>query len=302
MEAEVKTGIDGKNAKKILSRKHLLNEVKTYVIITIGLFINALGWSAFLIPSKIVGGGVAGIAALVFFATGLPVAVTLLAINAILILIAIKILGTSFGIKTIYSILVLSLFLAVMPYYIKEPVVSERFMAAILGGILCGVSVGLIFTRGGSTGGTDIIAMIANKFRNISQGKVILFCDVFIIASSWLVFRSLETIVYGYVTMGVTSYSIDLLLTGSKQSVQMFIISRESQAVADKIANEVGRGVTFLKGRGWYSNEDADIVMVVVRKRESQLVFRAVKEVDPDAFISSGSVMGVYGKGFDRLR
>ena len=302
MKAKENSGNESKTNQKRITNKALLTEVKTYVIITIGLFINALSWSAFLIPSKIVGGGVAGIAALVFFSTGIPVAITLLAINAFLILIAIRILGTSFGIKTIYSVLVLSFFLAILPYYIKEAVVPERFMSAILGGILCGVSVGLIFTRGGSTGGTDIIAMIANKFRNISQGKVILFCDVFIIASSWLVFRSLETIVYGYVAMGVTSYSIDLLLTGSKQSVQMFIVSKESQAVADKIANEVGRGVTFIKGRGWYTNEDSDIVMVVVRKRESQLVFRAVKEIDPDAFISLGSVMGVYGKGFDRLR
>jgi uncharacterized membrane-anchored protein YitT (DUF2179 family) len=205
-----------KSIIQIHDKKQLLNEIKTYVIITIGLFINALGWSAFLIPSKIVGGGVAGIAALVFFATGLPVAVTMLAVNALLIILAIKFLGTGFGVKTIYSILVLSFFLGVLPYYITEPVVPERFMSSIIGGILCGVSVGLIFTRGGSTGGTDIIAMIANKFRNISQGKVILLCDVFIIASSWLVFRSLETIVYGYVTMGVTSYSIDLLLTGSK--------------------------------------------------------------------------------------
>ncbi len=283
-------------------KKLVLRELKSYAVITLGLFINALSWTAFLIPSKIVGGGVSGIAAMVFFGTGLPMAVTLLGVNAVLILIAIRILGTSFGVKTVYSILMLTFFLAVLQYYIKEPVVPERFMSAIIGGILAGLSIGFIFTQGGSTGGTDIIAMIINKYRNVSQGKVILLCDVFIIASSYILFRSLETIVYGYVTMGVTSYAIDLFLTGSKQSVQMFIVSQKSQEVADKIANELDRGVTFIKGRGWYSNADSDIVMVVVRKRESHLVFRAVKEVDPDAFISLASVMGVYGKGFDKLR
>lgn len=283
-------------------KKKIFREFKSYVIITLGLFINALGWTAFLIPSEIVGGGVAGISTMVFYATGLPVAVTMLVVNAILIIVAIRLLGKSFGLKTIYSILVLSSFLAILQYYIKDPVVPDKFMASIIGGILCGASIGLVFTQGGSTGGTDILAMIVNKYRNISQGKVILLCDVFIIASSYMLFRSLETIVYGYVTMGVTSYAIDLLLTGSKQSVQMFIFSKNSQAVADKIAVDLERGVTFVKGRGWFSKEDTEIVMVVVRKRESHMVFRAVKEVDPNAFISLATVMGVYGKGFDKLK
>jgi len=276
--------------------------LKEYVIITIALFINALGWTAFLIPSKIVGGGVAGISSLVFYATGMPMAVPLLAINAILVIVGLKILGRTFGVKTTYSILVLSGFIAILQYYIKDPIVPERFMSSIIGGILCGFSVGLIFSQGGSTGGTDIIAMIVNKYRNVSQGKVILLCDVVIIASSFLLFKSLETVVYGYVTMTVTSYAIDLYLTGTKRSVQMFIFSNESTAIADAIGKDMGRGVTFIKGKGWYSGEERDIVLVIVRKTESQLIFRTVKEIDPKAFISLASVTGVYGEGFEKLR
>ena len=175
-------------------------------------------------------------------------------------------------------------------------------MSSIIGGILCGFSVGLIFSQGGSTGGTDIIAMIVNKYRNVSQGKVILVCDIVIIASSFLLFHSIETVVYGYVTMTVTSYAIDLYLTGAKRSVQMFIFSTQSGAIADAIGKDMGRGVTFLKGKGWYTGEERDIVMVIVRKTESQLIFRRVKEIDPKAFISLASVTGVYGEGFEKLR
>ncbi|MHC1708746.1 MAG: YitT family protein [Bacteroidales bacterium] len=280
----------------------LWKELRAFSIITVGLFIYALSWTAFLIPSKIVGGGVAGIATMIYFATGLPAGISLLAINAVLIIIAIRILGTSFGIKTVYSIIVLSVLMTVLQWYITKPLVDDRFMNSIIGGILSGFSIGLIFTQGGSTGGTDIIAMIVNKYRNISQGKMLLLCDVFIIASSYILFRSIETIVYGYVTMTVTSYVIDLYLTGSKRSLQVFIFSKESKAIADKIGGDIGRGVTFLKGKGWYSGQDADIIMVIIRKYESPVIFRTIKEIDPDAFISVATVMGVYGKGFDRIK
>ncbi len=272
------------------------------IIITFGLIIYALSWTAFLIPSHIVGGGVAGIATLIYFATGFPVGISLLIINAVLILAAIRILGTSFSIKTIFSILVLSGVMTFLQWYITKPVVDDRFMSAIIGGILSGFSIGLIFTQGGSTGGTDIIAMIVNHYRNISQGKMLLLCDVFIIASSYLIFHSIEIIVYGYVTMAVTSYVIDLYLTGSKRSLQIFVFSRENKLIADRIGKDIGRGVTFLKGKGWYSGEDTEVIMVIIRKYESAMVFRTIKEADPDAFISVGTVMGVYGKGFDRIK
>lgn len=280
----------------------IFKTLRSYTIITVGLFINAVSWNGFLIPSEIVGGGVTGLATLIFFATHIPVAVSYLSINAILILLALKILGRNFGIKTIYAILVLTLFFSIVPLFITEPFVKDRFMAAIIGGILNGFSIGMVFTQGGSSGGTDIIALIINKYRNISPGRILLVCDVIIITSSYFLFQSIETIVYGYVCMGVFSYVIDLVIMGSKQSVQIFIFSKENQLIAERITTEIGRGVTVLKGQGWYTKTDTDILMVIVRKYEIQNVFKTVKEIDKDAFISLASAMGVYGKGFDNIK
>ncbi len=276
--------------------------IKSYGIITVALFANALAWTAFLIPSEIVGGGITGLSALLFYWSGIPVAYTLLAMNAVLLIFGVKNLGLGFGIKTIYGAVMLSLFFGILQPLINEPIVDDRFMSAILGGILGGASVGLVFTQGGSTGGTDIIAMIINKYRNISQGRVILYLDIIIISSSYLLFQSLEVMVYGYVTMAVASYSIDMLLMGHRRSVQMFIFSPKYELIAEKITNEIGRGITLLNGQGWYSREDSAVLVVVVRRHETSLVFRAIKEVDPEAFISVANVMGVYGKGFDPIK
>lgn len=279
-----------------------LQILKTYSIITLGLFINAIAWTAFLIPSEIVGGGVTGASALLYYATDFPVAASFLMVNAVLIVLGIKNLGFGFGVKTIYGIVVLSIFLAILQPLITEPIVSERFMAAIIGGILGGASVGLVFTQGGSTGGTDIIAMIINKYRNISHGRLILYMDLVIISSSYLLFQSIETMVYGYVTMAVASYSIDMLLMGHRRSVQLFIFSRFPEQIAERIASELGRGVTLLHGRGWYSKEEGQVLVVVVRRYETSAVFRTIKDIDPKAFISVANVMGVYGQGFDQIR
>ncbi len=280
----------------------LLREVRSYAVITLGLFVMALGWTAFLIPNEILGGGVSGISTLIFWVTGLPVGVSVFAINAVLLVFGLKILGRGFGIKTIYSIVVLSGFYALLQYYIREPFVTDKFLASIVGAGMAGSAMGFIFTLGGSTGGTDIIALIVNKYKNISPGRVILLLDVFIISSSYLVFRSIEPLVYGFVVMGVTSYTIDLIITGNKQSVQLFIFSKHAALIADRIGNELGRGVTFIKGVGWYTKTENDILMIIVRKTEYQQVFRIVKEEDPEAFLSLSMVMGVYGIGFDTIR
>ncbi len=267
-----------------------------------GLFLNALAWTAFIIPSEIIGGGITGLSTIVFYATGLPVGATFFLINIVLIIIGIKSLGLSFGIRTIYGSIVLSVFLSVLQQFITEPVVSDKFMAAIIGGILGGGSVGLVFSQGGSTGGTDIIAMIINKYRNISHGKLILYMDVLIIASSYFIFQSIEVMVYGVVVMGVASYAIDMVLMGHRQSVQMFIFSKQPDLIAEQIANEIGRGVTLVDGKGWYSKTKSTVLMVVVRRYETNKIFRTIKYIDPDAFISISKVMGVYGKGFDPIR
>ncbi len=283
-------------------RHPVWNVIRSYGIITFALFANALAWTAFLLPSEIVGGGITGLSALIFYATGIPVAVPLIVINILLLAISVKSLGLGFGVKTIYSAVVLSVFFAILQPLITEPIVDDRFMSAILGGILGGASVGLVFTQGGSTGGTDIIAMIINKYRNISHGRIILYLDIAIISSSYLLFQSLEVMVYGYVTMAVASYSIDMLLMGHRRSVQLFIFSPKYELIAEKIANDIGRGITLLNGQGWYSKEESAVLVVVVRRYETSMVFRTIKEVDPEAFISVANVMGVYGKGFDPIK
>jgi uncharacterized membrane-anchored protein YitT (DUF2179 family) len=280
----------------------IMKNIKEYSIITIGLFINALGWTAFLIPAEITGGGITGVATLIFYASKFPIGISYLAINALLILSSFKMLGKGFGIKTIYAITVLSIFLSVLQGIIKEPIVNENFMSAVIGAILAGAGVGIVFSQGGSTGGTDIIAMMINKYRDISPGKVILYADVIIISSSFLIFHSLEKMVYGYVTMAITAYTIDLILTGTKRTVQLFIFSKDYEKIAERVATDIKRGITVIDGKGWYTKADAKILLILVRKQESYDILRLIKEIDPKAFVSVNNVMGVYGKGFDPIK
>lgn len=282
-------------------RKKLVN-IEDYIAITIGLVMFSLAWTLFIIPAQITGGGVSGIGAVLYYATGIPVGITYFLVNILLVAVAIKVLGASFGIKTIYSMIVVSVALTFSQQFVSEPIVDDTFLSAVLGGILSGVGLGIVFSKGGSTGGTDIIAAIIVKYRNISPGRVIMYCDVIIIASSFFVLKSVDKMVYGYVTMGVVSYSLDAVLSGANRSAQMFIFSSKYDEIADFINQQRYRGVTVIDGVGWYTKENVKVVISVVRKRETGAIFRKIKEIDPDAFISMGSVMGVYGQGFDKLK
>lgn len=280
------------------------SEIKSLLIIALGLAIYSFSWTAFLLPSGLMGGGVSGIGALIYYASGetIPMGYSYFIINAFLILIALRVLGPKFGLKTIFAIIVASVLLSTFQKFITNPLVDDKFMCAIIGGILGGVGVGITISQGGSSGGTDIIAMIINKYKNISPGRIILYLDIFIIASSYLLFEDIPTIVYGYVVMGIASYSIDMVISGSKQSAQLFIISYEYEKIANQITKDMNRGVSVIEATGWYSKEDKKILMVVVRKHEAQSIFRMVKQIDNNAFISMGSVMGVYGLGFEEIR
>lgn len=286
----------------------IYKEARSYTIITFGLLLYALSWTAFLIPHKITGGGVSGIGALIYYATGIPMGYSYFVINVALILLAIKALGANFGVKTVFGVTVGALLLSVLQAVMSQPVVDDKFMSTIIGGALAGVGLGIIFSQGGSTGGTDIIAMIINKYRNISPGRIILLCDVFIIGSSFLVLldlepaKRIETIVYGYVAMAITAYSLDAVLSGSKQSLQMFIFSKKYREISDRITRDINRGVTLIDGIGWYSKENTKVIITLVRKHEASSVYKIIKEIDPDAFISVSSAMGVYGRGFEHIR
>ncbi len=280
------------------------SEVKSFLIIAFGLAIYSFGVTAFLIPLKMMGGGVSGIGILLYYATNgaIPVGYSFFAINIVLIIIALKVLGPKFGIKTIFGIICGSVFLAVFQDIFTSPMVDEKFMSAIIGGALGGAGIGIAISQGGSSGGTDIIAMVINKYRNISPGRIILYIDVFIIASSYIVFHNIQNIVYGYVIMGITAYAVDMMISGTKQSAQLFIISEKYNDVAERIGKETGRGISIIDSKGWYSGAERKILMVVVRKHETQYIFKMIKEIDPHAFISMGSVMGVYGLGFEEIR
>lgn len=284
------------------SNLKFLSELRNYLIITFGLFIFVLGWTAFLIPAQIVGSGVSGIGTILFYAIGVPVGYTNLAVNAIFLLVAMKLLGAKFGLNTIFGIITSSVLFIVLQTVITEPIVQEQFMATLLGGIMSGVGVGIAIANGGNSGGTDILAMIVNKYRNISPGRVILYCDVVIIASSYFVFHSIEKIVYGYVMMAVAAYSIDMVLDGAKQSYQITIISKLNREIAELIANQTGRGITFLKGEGWYTKKDQEVIMVIARKNDKPKILRIIKETDRDAFISIAKVSGVFGENFDKIK
>lgn len=284
------------------ANRNLVRIIQDYAIMTFGLFLFAMAWEVFIIPAQITGGGITGVSAVVYYATGIPVSITYLAINVVLVLIGIKVLGANFGMKTMYSIGLITTFFAIFENLVTEPLVNDMFLSSVIGGMISGAGLGVVFSRGGSTGGTDIIAMIVNKYRNVSPGRVIMLCDVVIIGSVYFVFQSVEKLVYGYVVMWVVSYALDSFLSGANRSAQMFIVSKEYKKIAEYIGQEAFRGVTLLEGSGWYTNKEVKVIMSVVRKKESGAIFRYIKKIDPDAFISMGSVMGVYGKGFDKIK
>jgi uncharacterized membrane-anchored protein YitT (DUF2179 family) len=286
----------------------IIANVRTYVVISFGLLITSVAWTAFLLPHQISGSGVSGIGAIVFYSTGIPMGYTYFAINVVLMAVALRILGTGFGIKTIFGVVMSAVLLTLLQSLIPSAVVNDKFMSAIIGGILCGAGLGIIFTQGGSTGGTDIIALVINKYRNISPGRIILYCDVLIISSSYVVLTHLEpaqrveTMVYGFVTMAIQAYTLDAILSGNRQSVQIIIFSGKYELIADEISTRLRRGVTVLEGTGWYSKESQKVIITLVRKHESSEVYRIIKNIDDKAFITVANVMGVYGKGFEELK
>ena len=280
-------------------KKRVWSQIKEYVMIAFGLLLYALAWKWFLIPHEITGGGATGISAIVLYATGIPISVTYFIINAILLGFAIKLLGFAFSLRTIYGVCILTLWLA-LP--IKPLAEFDAFMSCVLGGILAGVGMGLTFINNGSSGGTDIIAKIVNKYRNITLGRALLYCDVIIICSSYFLPEGdITKIVYGLIVMAIMTYTVDLMVNGDRQSVQFFIFSKKHQAIADAISGEIQRGVTFIDGEGYYSKEPIKIVTVLVRRHESNRVFKIVKEIDSNAFVSQSSAIGVYGQGFDPM-
>lgn len=300
--------------------KNVLRTIKEYLLITLGIVIYTCGWTIFLTPNNMFGGGVSGISAIIQFATGIKMGYTYFVINAILLLISLFIIGPSFGVKTVYAIFLASFCLNIEQILIPAPFIQDfalsngKLLCSIIGGSMAGLGIGMSISQGGSSGGTDIIALIITKYRNISPGKVILLIDVFIIASSLLVpsftadgerlpfVDKFITAVYGMIIVTVCGNVADIYLSGSRQSVQVFIMSHEYEAIADMVTRDFHRGVTVLEGRGWYSKNASSVLMVITRKTDVKMLLRSIKAIDPDAFLSISSVSGVYGRGFDSIK
>ena len=292
----------------------VLATIKSYAIITLGLVFYVLAWSVFVIPHHLVGGGVTGISAVIQYCTGFNVSYSFFIINAVLLLIALKVLGPSFGVKTVYAMVVTSLLLRFMPMLIPEDFIriialeNGKLLSVIIGGTLSALGISLTFSQGGSSGGTDIIALMITKYRAVSPGRILLILDVFIIGSSLIVPTEgswgvrVANLMYGYMMAGVFSVALDLFVSGSKQSVQIFIFSKKYEKIADRITGDVHRGVTALEGKGWYTKTESTVLLVIARKPELKLLLNLIKEEDPQAFISVGSVTGVYGYGFDTIK
>ena len=298
-----------------MNKKSILTIFKEYSLITLGILLYVTGWAVFLVPNNLVGGGVSGVASIIQYGTR-----GFIKIGTTYFVIALFTLGKSFGGKTVFAVILASVGLNVFQDLIPAEIIQTlavdngKLMSTIMGGIMVGVGIGLTMSQGGSSGGTDIIALIVNKYRNVSPGRMILLMDVVIILSSMLVpsytadgallpwTEKVTTVVYGFILVMVNSTVIDLYLSGSRQSVQVFILSKKYEQIADTITHKLRRGVTVLDGKGWYTKHSTEVLMVITRKTDLSILLRAIKSIDPDAFLSVSSVTGVYGKGFDQIK
>ena len=295
-----------------IPKKSLVLEAKEYFAITIGLIIYAFGWAFFLLPYKLVSGGTAGIGAIIQYATGFPMQYTYCIINILLLMVAVKELGMRFCLKTIYAVLTLTAFLEITTDLLEKfnfnalNVLGEgaTFEASIIGAGFCGLGVAISFINNGSTGGTDIIAAVVNKHRDISLGRVIMYIDIAIIFSCVFVLGNdeLSKVFYGLITLLISSMMIDYVINSNRRLVQFLIFSKKYDEISHYITKEMHRGVTLLNGIGYYTKEDTKVIVTMMRGNESNEMFRIIHEIDPNAFISQTRVSGVYGAGFDKIK
>lgn len=259
-----------KQTLSIKSNLFMVRELRDYLGIALGMILYGIGWTVFLLPNDLPSGAVPGIASIVYWGTGLPVQYTYFAINGFLLLLSLKILGWKFSVKTIFAVFVLTFFLSVIQQLTAglQLLQDQPFMACILGAIFCGGGIGVAFASNGSTGGTDIVAAIVNKYRDVSLGRMVMLCDMIIIASSYFVLHDLEKVVYGYVTLFVTGYMIDQVVNSSRQSVQFFIISSKYEEIGREI-NALHRGVTVIDGTGLYTGKQVKMMFVLAKKSQS---------------------------------
>ena len=281
-------------------------QVKDFMMIFIGVLLYSVGYTAFILPEKVVMGGVSGLSALIYYATSFSPGYSIWILNFLMLGIALKALTRKFIYRTVVGVTILAVLVRVFqPLFTEFPIVTageDKFMHVLIGGVLCGAGLGLIYSHNGSTGGTDIIIALLNKHFRMSFGRAMQFIDITIISSSYLLFHSMETIVYGVAFTLIASYVCDYVVNGTRQTVQFIIISKKYHEIADVINKKVNRGVTLVEGKGWYSKQEVDILIVMARRYESQDIFNYIKQIDPNALVSQSNCQGVFGEGFDSMK
>lgn len=276
-----------------------------YFLMTVGSLIFCLAWTSFLIPNGLASGGLTGLCTIIQYGTGIPVGWTYPAINVLLLVLGFISLGKGFGFKTIYVIVLTSVLFEVLPMFPMLEVTDfpDKLLVALVGAAMESIGIGLVMLRGGSTGGTDIIAMMINKYWPVSVGRVYLLTDIFIITSLLIVpGKGIVDMIYAYVVMFGFSFGIDFVLLGNKSSVQILVFSSKYEEIADHIIHNVRRGVTALQSTGWYSQAEGKVLLIISRKNQMNDVINEVKSIDKKAFISVSSAHSVYGEGFEEVK
>ncbi len=299
-----------KRMPKRPSKAALLQEGKDFLAINFGLICYAIGWAAFLLPYKMVTGDLTGMCAILYYLTGFPIQLAFCIANVVLLVFAVKELGYRFVLKTTYAIFALSFFLDIAQNIMKDdngelllllgP--GQDSMACVLGAIICGFGIGTVFVNNGSTGGLDIIAAIVTKYRNISMGRVLIYINILTISSCYFFFDSWRMVVFGYVTLVICNYTLDMIINSSRQDVQYIIITRQHVALSERIIQETGHSVTVIDSEGYYSHTPSKVLITIVHKNESIQILRMIQEEDPNAFVSTSRAEGVYGNGFKQIK
>lgn len=289
-----------------LPGKSFKSTAKDLFFITFGILLYSIGYCAYTLPEKLVMGGVAGASALIYYATNIPAGTSVLTLNILMLVIAISALTKQFFWRTIIGVGIMSLMISILqPFFAAHPIMTpgeDKFMHVLIAGFLGGAGLGIVFSHNGSTGGTDILTVLLNKYFRLSFGRAMQFVDCIIIASSYFLFHSMETIIYGIVFTITATITCDYIVNGSRQTVQFLIISKKYKEIADYINHRVHRGVTVVEGKGWYSQNDVTMLIVLTRKYESQDVFNLIYNIDPDALVSQTFCHGVFGEGFDKIK
>jgi uncharacterized membrane-anchored protein YitT (DUF2179 family) len=296
-------------------QRFIWGEVRDYIFITLGLLLYTFGWTVFLLPYEIVTGGVTGVSAIIFYATGFRIENSYLIINVALLIVALRILGLRFMVKTFYAIIALYFMLKFAQDIVTDSdgkflrILGEgqEFMSLVIGCCFTGTSLAIVFLNNGSTGGTDIIAACVNKFYNFSLGQVLIGVDLIIIGSCLFIpefgepINRVYKVVFGLCTMVIENFMLDRVMNARRTSVQFLIFSEKWQEIAYAIGTQMDHGVTILDGHGWYTGERRKVLCILAKKRESLEMFRLIKHIDPNAFVSQSAVIGVYGEGFEEI-